>query len=120
MEALLLQKHPASATVSQASWEARLHLSNLLLQRLPLLQSLLLSPAVRVRSAMVSRPDMGDRLSRLDMVSRLDMESRPGMVSSLPLQPSKLKSRLLLVPTATLVLRRVLKLIHSPLDTTSP
>ena len=84
---------------------------------------------------MVSRPDMGSRLSRLDMVSRLsrldmvsklDMESRLGMVSrpdmasSLPLQPSKLKSRLLLVPTATLVLRRVLELIHSALDTASP
>ena len=105
MEVLLPPKHPASATVSQASWEARLHLKHLLLQLLLLLLRLLLSSAVRVRPALVSRPDM---------------DSRQDMASSPPPQPSKLRSKLLLVHTATRLLRRVLELIPSALGTTSP
>lgn len=96
MEALLPPKHPASATASQASWEVRQHLQHLLLQRLLLLLlRLLLSFKARVKPAMVSRPDMA---------------SRP---------PPPPRSKLLLAPTAMLLLSRVLDLTPSP-DTNGP
>ena len=96
MEALLPPKHPASATASQASWEARQHLRHLSLQRLLLLLlRLLLSSVARVKPAMVSRPDMA---------------SRP---------PPPPRSKLLLAPTAMLLLSRVLDLTPSP-DTNGP
>ena len=96
MEALLPPKHPASATASQESWEVRQHLQHLLLQRLLLLLlRLLLSFKARVKPAMVSRPDMA---------------SRP---------PPPPRSKLLLAPTAMLLLSRVLDLTPSP-DTNGP
>lgn len=102
MEAQLPLKHPPSATVSQVRWKLRLQLRHLLLQllqRLLLLQSLLLSSAVRLMPARVSRPDMASSPSK---------------------QPSKLRSKLLLVHTASVVLRRVLDLVPSALDTEGP
>ena len=97
-------------------------------------------PAMARIPALVSRPDMDNRQdmeNRQDMAS--SMESKQDMASSLDMahsmahsmassppppllalsNPSKLRSKLLLAPTATVVLRRVLALIPS-LDSVGP
>ena len=91
------------------------------------------TPAMASRPAMARNPDM---VSRPDMDNRQDMESRQrrqllarSMASSPPPRllalssPSNLRSQLLLAdtaPTQATVLRRVLQLTPSALDSISP